>query len=111
MQSGMQSYPQSGRQSARHLLKPKEKRQPCRRSPWTCGHLHVVVARFLTTILPGSGRPTGCLPGSLCRHSLGRDVAYNCSNIDANIEPNNVANNYRSNDSYDFVNNARYSDG
>ena len=86
--------------------------ESCQASPWPVSvHLYVVVGQSLTTIPPGSGRPTGCLPGSLCRHSSRRDVAYNCSNIDASIAPNNDASNCRSNDSYDFVKNARYSDG
>jgi hypothetical protein len=46
-----------------------EKRQPCCRRPWTCGHLYVVVDHFLTTILPWGERPGGRLPRGLCRYS------------------------------------------
>jgi hypothetical protein len=53
----------------------------------------VVVDRFRTTILPGSGRPTGRLGGSICRHSATRDEAYNRSYFNLNNEPNKVAKN------------------
>jgi len=50
------------------------------------------------TILPGSGRPTYCLGGGIVRHSVGYDEAYNCGFFDANIEPNDDANDCRNND-------------
>jgi hypothetical protein len=57
-----------------------------------------------TTILPGSGRPTGRLGGSICRHSAGHDEAYNWVYFKSNNEPNDDANNCRINVSNNYVN-------
>ncbi|MBM3331682.1 hypothetical protein FJY68_07525 [candidate division WOR-3 bacterium] len=64
-----------------------------------------------TTILPGSGRPTGCLEGSICRCGARRDEANNAPYFRSNIEPNNAANNYWSNVLNNVAENARYSRG
>jgi len=59
--------------------------------------LYAVVRPFLTTILPGSGRPTYCLGGGIGRYSVGYDEVHNCGFFDANIEPNDGANDCRNN--------------
>ena len=61
-------------------------------------YLYVVVQRSGTTILPGSGRPTGRLGGSICRHSAKYERTHNYMNINANIEPNDAAKNVWNND-------------
>jgi hypothetical protein len=57
-----------------------------------------VVDRSLTTILPPTPRPTDCLGSSLCRRSARYEQTHNYVNINANIEPNNVAKNVWNND-------------
>ena len=56
-------------------------------------HLWVVVGRGRTTILPWSGRPTGCLPGSLRRPGARCFEASDYTSIDSSIEPKNVSKN------------------
>ena len=62
---------------------------------------HVALRRPRTTIFPWSGRPTDCPGGSICRRDARYSRVHNCTSLDTNIEPNNVANDCRNNDWHD----------
>jgi len=74
-------------------------------------HLHVVVHRSRTTILPPTPRPTGRLGGSICRCSERRVEAYNDRSFDSNIDSNNDADDDGFNFRDNVASNARFSDG
>jgi hypothetical protein len=61
-----------------------------------------------TTILPWSGRPTDCPPGSICRYGARYDEACNCRYFKTNNESNDEATNFRDNCWNEFRNRKRF---
>jgi len=59
------------------------------------------------TILPGRGRPTGCLGGSICRCGARHIETYNYTDINSHIAARNAAKNCRSNDRSSFASSAQ----
>jgi len=80
------------------------------RSPSACP-LYVGVCWPPNTILPGSGRPTDCPGGSICRCSMRHNKAYNWAYFKSNIELNDDTSNCRNNVSNNYLNNQPNSDG
>jgi hypothetical protein len=71
----------------------------------------MVWAGRVATILPGTGRPTDCLGGSVCRHVARYDRTYNCWYFETNNESNDDAKNFWNNCWHDFLNFSRFNPG